>query len=508
MRTFFLRIIFFSIVFSVTELRGQGSKILPVSDISYTYIKQLQNRGVISGLNPTSLPYTYSEISKSLSKIDRESISELELLWIKRVEERIIDSDLGFEVVQNSSLSDTKRLSELEPLNTNLYIYQFVRFNGFVTFNDFVGNGNITHSLYYDQDPDGIDSGDRLYMRSENTYFGYQNNGLSMYLGRYSHHWAPYGESSTLLSDHAQSFDHFSLGYDSKYISFESMLGELDNLNSNGNFTGIGISEGSQRRFFAGHRIDWRPFKNFQVTYFESIIYSGFNTGISLKYLNPFNLFGLESSNSPINEDANLLVGMGIWSQLNKVTIHTQFMLDDMHFLDRDEVTTFSTTASFHIAEVVSSTDVGFELEAVAYQTYNAPQPAGRYLYLGKGIATRNTDYVLGKIYSKIYLDELVNGITITPSIIYYLQGEQTINQPIVRNNQDGSLIDIILTGEVEKTLRAGINIFYNPHPNFWFELNTGYNKVDNYMNVYGDTNNRFSTIAKIGFRFGLFHSY
>ncbi|CAN0063608.1 unnamed protein product, partial [Chrysoparadoxa australica] len=401
MRTFFLSIIFFSIVFPVAELNGQGSKILPVSDISYTYIKQLQIRGVISGLNPTSLPYTYSEISKSLDKIDRESISELELFWIKRVEERIKDSDLGIELIINPSISDTKRLSELEPLRQDLFIYPFNRLNGFISFNHFIANGNITQSLYYDQDPDGIDSGDRLYLRSENAYFGYQNNGIKMYLGRYSHHWAPYGESSTLLSNHAQSFDHFSLGYDSKYISFESMLGELDNLNSNGSFTGIGISEGSQRRFFAGHRIDWRPFKNFQVTYFESVIYSGFNTGISLKYLNPFNLFGLESSNSPINEDVNLLVGFGIWSQLNKVTIHTQFMLDDMHFLDKDEVATFSTTGSILIAEAISSADIGIELEAVAYQTYNAPQPAGRYLYLGKGIATRKTDYVLGKIYSK-----------------------------------------------------------------------------------------------------------
>lgn len=507
MRTFFLSILFSALVLPVTELSGQSSKILPLSDISYTYIKQLQNRGVISGLNPTSLPYTYSEISKSLSKIDRENITKLELLWIKRVEERIKPSDLGFEIIQNSSLSDTKRLSELEPLNTNLYVYPFVRFNGFVTLNDFVGNGNITHSLYYDQDPDGIDSGDRLYMRSENTYLGYSNNSIGVYLGRYSHHWAPYNEASTVLSNYAQSFDHLNLYYDSKYISFKSMLGELDNLNSEGDYTGKGISEGSTRRFFAAHRIDWRPFKNFQITYFESVIYSASNTGISLKYLNPFNLFGLESSNSPINESANLLVGLGIWSQFKKVTVNSQFMLDDMHFLNRDEVTTFSSISSIHIAEATSNLDLGIELEAVAYQTYNASEPADRYLYLGKGIATRNTDYVLSKIYSNIYLDEYVNGLTITPSITYYLQGEQTINQPIVRNNPDGSLIDIILTGEVEKTLRAGINIFYNPHPNFWFKFNTGYNKVDNYMNVYGDTNNRFSTTAKIGFRFGLYHA-
>ena len=103
MKTFFLSILFFTIVYPVNELFGQESKILPVSDISYTYIKQLQNRGVISGLNPTSYPYTYSEITNSLKNVDREKISELELIWVNRIEQRVQGSDIGFELIQGSS---------------------------------------------------------------------------------------------------------------------------------------------------------------------------------------------------------------------------------------------------------------------------------------------------------------------------------------------------------------------------------------------------------------------
>jgi len=490
-------------------LKGQDNRILVNQDIVYEYISRLQQRGFLIDLNPTSQPYTFREVSESINTTESNKLSELEKKWITFIKKRLgrVSKEFGIEANTTTYLSDTKRLNTLEPLNRRYHIFAAPNFAAYTEHQNFIVQGGLTHNFYYDQDPDGLDASRRLYIRSEDTYLGYQNSNIKAYLGRFSNNWSYTGTSSTLLSNHAYSFDQFNLSFKGKYISFQSILGELDGLNENGTFNGQAFRPGSIKRYISLRKLDWRIKKNFQLSYFESVIYTGEQAGLSLKYLTPLHMLAFVTDNNPKNEDVNLFVGTMFWWNFQKTTVTGQLMLDDMHFLDNKEVTTFSSMLTFNLTELVQNTDIGMEIEAVAYQTYNAPDAEERYLYLGKGIATRNTDYVLGKIYSKIYLDEHVNGLTITPSLTYYLQGEQTINQPIVRNNPDGSLIDIILTGEVEKTLRAGINIFYNPHPNFWFELNTGYNKVDNYMNVNGAANNRFSTIAKIGFRFGLYHS-
>ena len=505
----FLASVLVTIFFFSEKVYSQSNRILTLSEISYEYIKRLQHRGILLELNPTSLPYKFSDVKEAIDKVDPNKLSGSEIRWFNLIKKRVNSSvSIRYgEITNETTLSDTKRLNTLEPLRSNFYVYPKANISAGIGDNTFVANANLTHSLYYDQDPDGIDSGDRLYIRPEDTYVGYKSkSGFEAFLGRYDHHWAPYKESSTILSNNARSFDKLSLGYYSQYFSVQSILGELDNINSNGIFSGKALEEGAQRRYIAAHRIDWKPKKNFRLTYFESIIYSGFNSGISLKYINPLYVFGFVSSNNPINDDANLLIGGALWWQIKKTTFNIQALLDDIHVEDKDEVTTFSLFGSVNIAEaILKSTDIGIEFEAVAYQTYNSPQAEGRYLYLRRGIATQNTDYVLSKIYSKIYLEEIIPGLEITPSLTYYLQGEQIINQTIVRTNSDGSLIDIILTGEVEKTLRAGVNIFYSPHPNLWFQIDTGYNKIDNFMNTSGIANNRFSTIAKIGFRLGLY---
>lgn len=497
----------FLLLFSFISLsKAQNNEILLLSDNTYEYINRLQKRGYLLSLNPSSLPYTYSEVLNTLIEVDVNTLSTSERVWIEMIEGRVNKYDQkeelsSIEIDNELTVSDSKRLNTLEPLRSDLFVYPKVRFRGILGNDFFIGSINATHSLYYDQDPDGIDVGDRLYFRPEDSYVGLNYSNFDIYLGRYDHHWAVYNQSSMMLSNNARSFDKIELGYTGKHFSLQSILGELDNLSSNGTFEGKAIEEGSQRRYFSAHRIDWYPTKKWRLTYFESVIYSGYNSSISPKFLNPLLAFSLLSSNNPINDDVNLLFGISTWWQMKKATFNVQFVLDDMHFLDRNEVTTFSASGTLNFSELISNTDIGLEIESVAYQTYNAPEAEGRYLYLRRGIATQNTDYILAKLYSKIYLDKYVKGLSVTPSIAYYLQGEQIINQPIVRTNDDGSLIDIILTGEVEKTLRSGLNIYYNPYPNFWFELNTGYNKVDNSMNISGNTKNRFSTIAKLGFR-------
>lgn len=505
MRKSLLLIILF--LFSINVF-GQDHKILALNDNTYEFIKRLQTRGFLLNLNPNSLPYTYKSIQEGLETIQYDELNSLEKNWFNIIKERI-NQNLetyspninGLELHTSSTFSSDKRLDGLRPLRSGNFIYPDVKLSGFLGNKYFIGNLNITQNFYYDQDPDGLDTADRLYIRSEDSYVGLSYSNLSLYLGRFDQHWAPYKESSTILSNNPRSYDRFMLRYVGEKFSIESMLGELDNITDSGVFNGRAINEGYKRRFIAAHKIDWTPTNNFRLSYFESMLFSGQSSGLSLKYLNPLLVFGFESSNYPINDEVNLLMGGSLWWHINKLTLNGQFMLDDIHVNDNDEVTTFSLTGSIIKADIYRNIDVGYELEMVAYQTYNAPVAEGRYLYLTRGLATFGNDYILNKAYLNIYANKFLPGLTLKPTLHYLMQGEQKINQDIVRTYPDGSKIDIILTGTVEETLRASLGILYNPNSKIWVEVDAGYNSINNKSNIENNTKNNFGIILELGYR-------
>lgn len=462
-------------------------------------------------LNPAALPYTFGEINDALNKISEDELTSVEQSWIKRVKNRIYtgkqnfsSKKTGIELMVDETYSNSKRLDVIRPLREGKFMYHAAKLSGYVGNDYFIGQFNITQSIYYDQDPDGFDVGRRLYIRSDDSYLGFRKEKLSIFLGRYNHHWAPYNESSTILSDNPRSFDLLNLNYKSDYFEIRSVLGELDGINQNENFTGTATALGSKNRFITTHMITLSPVSNFHLSFFESILYSGFDSSFSLRYANPLLVFGFDSDNLPKNDEVNLLMGGSMWWQIKNLTLHGQLMLDDIHIKRDEETTTFSLTGSANYANIRPALDAGYELEMVAYQTYNSPQPEGRYIYLGRGLATFGNDYIYNKLFLNYYADSIIKGLTIKPTFHYLMQGEQTINQEIVRTNPDGTLIDIILTGTVEKTLRAGLDLFYSPTQNFWFHLDTGFNTYQNRFNIPGNSDSNFSTTFNIGFRISL----
>ncbi|MDR9418141.1 capsule assembly Wzi family protein [Gracilimonas sp.] len=491
---------------------GQQNRLLSMSDYTYDYIKRLQNRGMMLDLNPTALPYSYGEIKSALDKINENKLSENEVVWFEMIRARVDQNDpsekneLGLELTVASRVSDTKRQDVLRPLNQKLYAYPYPTLSGYMEQGDFVGQFSIRHDYYYDQDPDGLDAVRRLHIRSEESYAGYQNNNFRITLGRFQNQWGKYGEPSAVMSTNARSFDQINISMKGKHFSLRSILGELDGITADGNFTGDPYREGSKNRFIATHRFDWRPSKYFGISFFESVIYSGNNSGISLKYANPFLIFGFVTDNYPKNDEHNLLIGGMVWGFYQNLSYNMQFMLDDFeHTEDFGEPITFTYLTSLTYALNNPSIDLNLEFEAVAYQTYNTHQAEGRYLYLGRSMATPTNDYIKLRLTPDFYLDQYLRGLKVSPYLAYYVQGEQVINQEFNRRYPDGSVIDVILTGNEEKTIRGGLHVLYQPRSYLWFELDTGYNNFQNRSHVQGQSDSRFVTIFKAGVRFGLY---
>ncbi|WP_421774356.1 capsule assembly Wzi family protein [Gracilimonas sp.] len=498
----------------VVSLYAQDGRVLTLSDYSYEYIQRLQHRGKMLDLDPTMLPYSYGQVKQSISRIDETQLSDNEKVWLNLIKERVElnqtdDNEIGFEFSPSPVLSDTERLDVVDPLNQDLYIYPAATVTGYMEKGNFAGQLSFRHDYYYDQDPDGFDAAKRLFIRAEDSYLGYQKDGIKIMLGRYNHHWGKYGEASSIISTNAHSFDNFSISLTGKYFSFQSIIGELNDISGDGTFVERTTEDPDDKnRFISMHRLNFHPTKNIRLSFFEAILYSGTNAGLSLKYSNPLLMHVFVSDNIPWDETNNLLLGGMIWAQFSNMTLNSQLLIDDFqHTEDKGEPFTFTFLSSVNYALPNRSTDLNLEFEAVAYQTYNTDLAEGRYLYMNRGIATPTNDYIKIKAYPEFYLDQHLRGLKVAPYLTYYMKGEQMINQDFNRENPDGSVIDIILTGEVENTIRGGLHVLYQPSSKFWFELDTGYNHIANYNNVSGVTRSRLVTIFKAGVRFGLYGS-
>lgn len=484
---------------------GQQNKLVPTDNWSYDYIQRLQVRGFLKELNPTRIPYTRLEIEAALTKINDDELSTTEYQWVEKLRrhfEVVLDTtqdrdhfSYGLQLEGGLSASNSDSLMPLRDLDSKGYVYPHGTLTGYIENENFIAHMGIRHDLFYDRDPIGIDATRRLYIRSQDAYLGFQNDYLQVYLGRFQNHWAPYGRSSVVLSNNARSFDQINITFGNEVFSFRSLLGELDDMNADGFFTGDGRAAEARSRYLAAHRFDWRIVPNIRLTFFESVLYSGPSSSVSLKYLNPLHSLFFVLANRPQNNEGNLLIGGSLWMQfMNRMTIQTQFMLDDTDVENNNERTTFSWFTSVDVANVFSNVDIGLETEAVAYQTYNPEQPEGRYLYLKRGIATQFNDYVYVSLHSNIYS----NDIRITPRIAFLWQGEQEINQPLVKRNPDGSLIDIILTGLPEKRIRPSLELFYRPFETLTLSLNAGYTMAEDLHHISGNSESGFSGMIEI----------
>jgi hypothetical protein len=472
----------------------------------------MQHRGNMLDLDPTVLPYSYGQVRISISKIDEETLSNNEKVWLSFIKDRVNlndseDNEIGAELSSSPVFSDTERLDPIDPLNQNLYVYPSATLTGYMEKENFVGQFSFRHDYYYDQDPDGIDAAKRLFIRAEDSYVGYQKPGIKIMLGRYNHHWGKYGEASSIISTNARSFDNLNISVGGKYFSFQSIIGELNDISEDGIFLErTNLDDGAKNRFISIHRLNIHPFPKLRFSFFESILYSGNNTGLSLKYSNPLLMHVFVSDNFPWDDTNNLLIGGMVWTQFMNITLNGQLLIDDFeHTTNEGEPVTFTFLSSISYAPKSSVMDLNLEFEAVSYQTYNTDEAEGQYLYLNRGIATPTNDYIKIKLYPEFFLDQYVRGLMVSPYVTYYSKGEQVINQDFNRRNPNGSIIDVILTGQEESTVRGGLHVLYQPSSKFWFELNTGYNHVANYGNVAGVSKARFVTIFKAGFRLGIY---
>ena len=481
--------------------QAQDNRLLPVGDWAYDYISRLQRRGHMLELNPTSSPYRRGEVRSALAKVDSMALGESERHWWRllsrafprRKKEEVV---VGYAVQVGARAINSDRLDVVRPLGDTLRFYWAGTLaSAYADLGGLVAEVGLWQDRYYEDDPDGLDTALRLFVRSEHTYAGYASRLFSAYVGRWSQHWGAPGEVATLLSGNPRSQDQIVARFGGRRFAVTSVLSELDSITGASRFTGRAADDsvrvGNRRRYLAAHRWDYRPTRGFMVSFMESVLYSGANAGLSLKYLNPMHPFLFVVDNTPKNDENNGFLAGLLWAQVGRLTLHGQLMVDDLNVQrgTGNETITFALAGSAIYA--LPAMDLSASLVAVAARAYNAPQPEGKYIYLRRGLGTQFSDYVHASAMAEAYLDRIAPGLRLAPRIDLLLQGERDIRAPFPANDE---VLDNILDGEVQRTVRGSLQISYQRAHWWWVRLDGG-------VNMRGPQERRFIGLIEVGVR-------
>lgn len=503
----YLHLVLLTLAALAPAARGQApadARLLATDDPAYVWIARLQDRGLLPGLTPGALPYTVGEIRTALAAAPARD--PVEARWMRLVSGRLGPPVEGYAVqgaIEPGLRATThRRLDPVRELGDRGRAYPRVTLRTSATAGPWALEVAARVDAWYDLDPDGMDTALRAFARSEQAAVSRSGTLTAWAFGRHSDHWGLPGEPGLVLSDNARSLDGLRFRFGGRRLALRSVVAELDAVTGDGRFTGTAgddsVASGQERRWLAAHRLDWSPTPRVTLTLFESVLFSDVSAGWSAKWLNPLQPVLLELDNRPKNDENNGMIGLGVHARSASLRVYGQVLVDDFDIMNHDERASVAAHLSMVRARPGSSVDAGLSATAVASRTYNTFQPEGRYLHLGRGLATQFSDYVESTGFLRWYADTVTDGLVVEPYATLLWQGERDLRQPYLAADNDFATV---LSGTVERTARIAVRTAWEPSERFRLVIDAGVNHVRNLAHVPSATRTRASATAAIHFR-------
>lgn len=333
----------------------------------------------------------------------------------------------------------------------------------------------------------------------ENSFIAYNAGNLDILLGRFSSCWGPAAQS-LIFSSTARPMDAFSFRFQWKKILFTYQFGKLsrtDTTDTSGAF---------DNRFFAGHRIDFRPLGNLRIGLFETVLFGGPGRTVDLTYLNPIMFYHAVQLNE--NVDDNTFLGFDFdWYIKNRCKLYGQLMVDDMQVdneaVGDQEPDEIGYQIGIHSIDLFRRFDIRVEYLKITNRTYNQKQPRNRY---------ENRGALIGHAFGPDG-DRLEVAITrwfgidkrCSLDLSYQRNGEGRYNDIWTEpwEDYDGDYTEPFPTGVIEKRLKSSLRAAGLYRNLAFVNVEAGLEHIENFDNMSGE--NR--TVPFVNLRFSLiFH--
>jgi len=316
----------------------------------------------------------------------------------------------------------------------------------------------------------------------ENAFLHYQTGRWQFMVGRFASFW---GMPDAMVLSSGVSLDGFAYRFRWGRLTLSYRLARLDGLSPD-----TDSLDRFENRYFAAHRLDIHLSHRLRVGLFETIIFGGPGRQVELYYLNPLIFFHGSQINEGNND--NSLVGFDlVYKPRLGIKLYGQFVIDDFQIDDRDqndqEPNETAWLVGGHWVDPTSSLDLEIEYSRVTNRTFNQMHPRNRYLFRGEllGGALGN-DYDRWQATVSRWFGHTMKTAV---SFVRHRQGEGGVTDDWSTPwlEVEGDYHEPFPTGVVETTHRLAVGFTGFIKSNFFVQLETGIDWLDNYRHIDGD---------------------
>ena len=487
-------------------LRAQDAPFVAVDDPLTAFVRPLLLEGMAPDADPVAWPLSQSDLRSWAEDILASTSGANE--WLRETAQRVLDR-LPEAPAESTTLASTLRMGARLATQDRRDLLRWqdqgeLSWQPMVQSTTWLQHGAWTAALgfrvdrYYEVDPDGLDTAHRWLSRAENAYIARNGEFVSFFMGRMARHWGDPLMPGLMLSSNPRPMDHlaFRIGGDRLYV--RSVLAELDSFTGDNRSTGTAgadsVRSGSIRRFAAMHQLVVRSGTSWTFGLSHATLYSGRSSGLSLKFLNPFNVALWEVDNRPKNDENNGMVGAFAQFRGTATRGRVEILLDDVDILNGKEPASLAIHASLERRSILSGINAMVHATVVTARAYNAEQPSGRYVYLDRGIALQDSDH----IQAGMALEWLRwSGWIVRPGVDLLVQGQQDLNAPLPANLEH----DVILIGTEERVIRPHILVMGMLPGGLDVSVDAGWNRIDQSGHRPGAHDSPFTASMSVSYR-------
>ena len=492
-----------------------GSRYLTLDHWAYEGIRLLQGAGYLQNLAPLIQPYHRAEVAREVRALEPERLPPALAHWARLLREEFAgegeagDGEAGDGgagdggegwgtwIEGGARASTSGRPDPLRPFGDDANLWPYGRVAGWVVAGPAALEVILLGDRFLAEDPDGIDPQRRI-GRSETAYLSVAVPFGEVVIGRFARNWSRLGTSGLQVGQKATPYPQVGLELHAGRFSLHSFLGELDS------FVGEPDTLQGQKRYLAAHRVDL-AWPSVALSFGESILFAGHQTGFPLRHLNPVEVFYFDSDAEPMDVTQNLMLDASLWLRRGSFETYGEILLDDIDLAPPEgadrEPTTYAFTVGGRWTLPSGGHTVGLEYTQVSAWAYRTPNEVDRYSYLERGLGENYSDFDrLG-----VWADVLAPWpeFRLTPTVEFLRQGEGDFRSPVPPYPEFLASPNLFL-GTRETTLRIGLRGRYQPQSRFWLGWDAGPNIISNRGNQPGADETTFSAAVEAGLRFDL----